>query len=191
MPNAILTCTKCSVPVPAELYNLPRLTPCPACAAPLLINVFPAFVRTTTSVMAESLLIQGESSCFYHTEKKAVLPCDSCGRFLCALCDVDFNGQHVCPTCLEVGKKKGKIKNLLNHRTRYDSIAIALAVFPLLIFYITPLTAPIAIYIAIRYWNAPVSIVPRRHKVRYVSAIVIASLQIIGWAVGIYYFTNR
>ncbi|MEO7298832.1 MAG: hypothetical protein ABI042_09680, partial [Verrucomicrobiota bacterium] len=101
MPNAILTCTKCSVPVSAELYNLPRLTPCPACAAPLLINVFPAFVRTTTSVMAESLLIQGESGCFYHPEKKAVLPCDSCGRFLCALCDVDFNGQHVCPTCLE------------------------------------------------------------------------------------------
>ena len=191
MQPALLTCTKCTGPVPAEFYNLPILTPCPTCATPLQVHVYPALLRPITTTAAESLLVPGESGCFYHPEKKAALPCDSCGRFLCALCDVEFNNQHLCPACLEAGNKKGKIRNLQNRRIRYDNIAVALAILPLLVFYLTFITAPGAIYLAIRHWNSPGSIVPRRTKPRYLIAIILASLQIIGWAVGIFYFVNR
>ena len=128
-------------------------------------------------------MVEGEASCFYHPQKKALLPCDGCGRFLCALCDCDLNGRHFCPTCLEAGRNKGKIKNLQKGRTLYDSIALSLAVLPVVVLfgiYFTFITAPMALYVAIRYWNAPLGIV-RRTKVRYIVAIILSLIQIAVW----------
>jgi hypothetical protein len=179
--STLIRCTKCQAALLEDTFNLPDLAPCPSCATPLQVEIFPAFFRKIApGQAAEAVLVEGESSCFYHPAKKAVRPCDGCGRFLCALCDCELSGKHFCPTCLDVGKTKGKIKNLDNHRTRYDSIALAVAIFPVLIFYFTIVTAPMALFIAIRYWKAPQSIV-RRHRIRMIIAIVIALLEIGGW----------
>ena len=165
------------------VFNQPDFAPCPACGLPLLTEVFPALFRKASAPQSgQAILVEGESSCFFHPQKKAVLPCDSCGRFLCALCDCPLQGQHFCPTCLEAGSTKGKIKSLENQRTLYDQIALSLAILPLLIFYFTLITAPMALYIAIRYWNAPRSIV-RGNKIRYIIAIIIALLEIGGWTI--------
>jgi hypothetical protein len=138
----------------------------------------------------EAALIETESTCFYHPQKKAHLPCEGCGRFLCALCDCELHGKHYCPACLEVGRTKRKIKSLETERTLYDSLALSLAVIPLVIFYLTFVTAPAALYIAVRYWNAPRSIV-HRSKIRLVLAIIIASLQIVGWGIAIYFIVAK
>ena len=135
-------------------------------------------------------MVEGESSCFYHPQKKAVVPCQGCGRFLCALCDCELQGEHFCPACLEVGRQKGRIKRLENQRTLYDAIALSVAILPMLIIYFTIITAPIALFIALRYWNAPRSIV-RRTKIRLILAISIATLQILGWGVVIYFIVSR
>ena len=108
------------------------------------------------------------------------MPCEACGRFLCAVCDVELSGAHLCPGCLESGKKKGRLKQLENSRTLYDSMALAVALYPMILVWPTIISAPIAIYLAIRYWNAPSSIV-RRGKWRAVLAIIIGLLQILGW----------
>ena len=79
-----------------------------------------------------------------------------------------------------------RITRLENQRTLYDGIALSLAVLPLLVFYFTLLTAPIAIFIAIRHWNTPRSIV-RRTRIRLVLAIILATIQIIGWGVAAYF----
>jgi hypothetical protein len=71
----------------------------------------------------------------------------------------------------------------------YDSIALSLAVYALLIFYLTLVTAPIAIFIAIRHWNSPRSIV-HRTKIRLVLAIAIAAAELVGWAVLIYFVST-
>jgi len=171
--------------------NRAELTPCPSCGSPLQVEIFPAFFkRIAPGRQGESLMVEGESSCFYHPQKKAVVPCQACGRFLCALCDCELHGRHFCPACLEVGKQKGKISSLENKRTLYDGIALSLAIVPMLIFYFTIITAPMALYLAIRYWNAPRSIV-HRTKIRYIFAIILASLQIIGWAIGIYFLVTN
>ncbi|HUN56050.1 MAG TPA: hypothetical protein VMU29_12940 [Smithella sp.] len=73
------------------------------------------------------------------------------------------------------------MKNLETHRTLYDSIALYIAILPLLIFWITIITAPVSIYVAIRYWKAPGSIIPRT-KARFIAAMVISGFQIAGWA---------
>ncbi len=134
--------------------------------------------------VGEAVMVEGEASCFYHPAKKAVLLCESCGRFLCAVCDVEMNGVHLCPACVESGKKKGRLKQLENRRTLYDSLALAVAVYPIILVWPTLISAPAAIYIAVRYWNAPSSVVPRS-KWRAVLAIILALLQIVGW-VGIF-----
>jgi hypothetical protein len=163
------------------LYNAPELRACPACGAKAQIDVFPAALRPPgPSSTGEAVMVDGEASCFYHPAKKAVLPCESCGRFLCAVCDVEINGQHLCPGCLASGKKKGKLKQLENRRTLYDSLALAVAVYPMVLVWPSIIGAPITLYIAIRYWKAPSSVVPRT-KWRFVLAIIIALLQIGGW----------
>jgi hypothetical protein len=147
----------------------------------LQVEVFPAALRPPgPSATGERVAIEGEASCFYHPAKRAVVPCESCGRFLCAVCDVEMNGQHLCPACIESGKNKGRMQKLQNRRTLYDSLALAVALFPMIFVYPTIITAPIVLYIAIRRWNAPSSVVPRS-RWRMVLAVIIALLQIAGW----------
>src|SRR6516164_8202709 len=146
-----IACPKCKSVLGAEYFNRTELQPCPACSRLLRVDVFPALFREEKTVAAERVMAEGEASCFYHPEKKAAVVCDACGRFLCALCDVDFNGQHLCPACLEAGGQKGKIAKLQNARTRHDRIALALAVLPVAIFpliYFTIVTAPAALFYA-------------------------------------------
>lgn len=133
--------------------------------------------------VGEKLTSAEEAACFYHPQKRASVPCDSCGRFLCALCDVQLHGQHLCPACIQSGAKKGKIKNLENERKLYDNMALGLAFawITLLGAYFTFITAPMAIYISIRRWNTPMSILPRHSKLRFVIAILLALGQIVGW----------
>lgn len=190
MNTALIECPSCRTPLVEGVFNLSGMAPCPNCRTPLQIEVFPALFRpTAVGRQAEAVMLEGESSCFYHPQKKAVLPCDACGRFLCALCDCEVGGQHFCPTCLEAGRTKRKIRNLEQSRTRYDDVALALAVLPVLCFYPSLVTAPIAVYISIRHWNTPLSIV-HRSKIRYVLAMIIATLEIVGWAVFFYFLAN-
>jgi hypothetical protein len=188
MTSPLPSCPACRTPLGEAMLNLPELTPCSACGVPVQAEIFPALFRPPARGRdGEAVMVEGESSCFYHPQKKAVIPCEGCGRFLCALCDCELRGEHFCSACLEVGRQKGRIKNLEDQRTLYDGIALAVAIVPLLIFYFTIITAPIALYIALRYWNAPRSLI-HRTKIRLILAIVLATLQIVGWGVGIYFF---
>jgi hypothetical protein len=161
--------------------NSAELSACSSCKALLRADVYPALYKSLpVGLSGEALHMDKEASCFYHPRKKAVIPCSACGRFLCALCDVKFNGNHLCPACLEKGKTKRKIKNLENHRTCYDTIALLVATLPMLIYWFTILTAPLTIFLTVKFWKAPSSIIPRT-KVRFVLAALIAGLQITGW----------
>jgi hypothetical protein len=190
MPAVPLHCPNCRTPVADTAINQATFQPCFECQSLLQVEVYPAmFRRIAPAQSGELALVEGESTCFYHATKKAVLPCHACGRFLCALCDCELNGEHFCPACLETGQSKGRIKNLDTRRTLWDSIALSLAVLPVVVFifwFLTIVTAPMALFIAIRYWNAPLSIV-RRTRIRYVLAIVLAAIQMTGWGILIYF----
>jgi hypothetical protein len=189
--NPLVSCPGCRAVLLKDVFNRPEMTPCPSCGVPLRVEVFPAlFRKINPGESAQTIIVADESSCFYHPQKKAVRPCDGCGRFLCALCDCELQGQHFCPTCLEAGKSKRKIQNLDNQRTRYDSIALSLAIFPVLIYYLTFITAPMALFVAIRYWNSPPSLVGQ-NRARSVLAILLALLQMAAWIMIIFFLVHR
>jgi hypothetical protein len=194
MNSALIQCPVCRAWLIGGPFNQPEFAPCPACGVPLQTEIFPAlFRKISAGQTGEAVIIEGESSCFYHPQKKAVLPCDGCGRFLCALCDCPLDNRHFCPTCLETGRTKGKIRTLENQRTLYDSIALSLALYPLLFICFIQMiiiTASISLYVAIRYWNAPQSIL-RRTKVRFIAAIILALVDIACWACYIIFVTTR
>lgn len=189
MPDAIPAgpvCPHCQTSLPGALCNTPGLVDCPACRGSLHAAVFPALFRPVEHGTAgERIGLEGEAGCFYHAGRKAVLACEGCGRFLCALCDVPLGGQHLCPACIETGKKKGKLANLNRHRVLHDDVALALAAYPLVIpifgWIVSPLTAPACFYVVFRYWKEPLGVV-RRSRWRYVLAILLAALTLAGWA---------
>lgn len=181
----VVTCPKCHTILPEQVINTGAVDPCPACSIRIQVDVFPAFFKPVeTGGAGETILVDGEASCFYHPKKRATVPCASCGRFLCALCDVDLKGEHICPTCLETGQKKGKLIDLENRRTLYDSAALSLALLPLLMWPVTLITAPAAIVTAIYAWNKPSSIIGRT-RFRIYLAILFSLLEIAGWVVGL------
>jgi hypothetical protein len=152
---------------------------CPSCYRALTIEIFPALFRERATIDAGTLaLAEGEACCYEHAAKRAVSLCNQCGRFLCALCEVDVGGAIWCPSCLQLDKPAPGLNALETRRTLYDSISLALATWPaFLFFYPSIFTAPVVVYLAIRYWKAPSSLIPR-NKWRFIVALLIAFLQL-------------
>lgn len=182
-----VSCAQCRTPL-SDLFNVGELRACPGCGTPTLVEVFPALFRArVVGAAAETILAEGDAGCFFHPQKKALVPCEGCGRFLCALCDVELHGQHLCPACLEVGRKQGRLKNLENHRDLHDRTALLCATLPLLLgVWPSIVGAPFALFLVVRHWNAPGDYVQPGKK-RLVLAGILATLQMLGW-IGVFLF---
>jgi hypothetical protein len=180
-----VACTSCKTSLPADFLD-GAFHMCPRCEASMRVRTFAAFGRELPSVPAETALIEGESSCFYHAHKKAVVACENCGRFLCALCDVEIGGVHRCPQCLERGKRKRELDTLETEHTRYDRIAFALTTVTFLFWPITLISAPVALFIVIKYWKRRSKILPGA-RIYYILAGILAVAEICGWGL-LFYF---
>ena len=141
--------------------------------------MFPALFEQRPPFDAAAITaLENEASCYNHASKRADFACAQCGRFLCALCNIEIDGRSWCPACIDAGIKERKIPVLETQRTLYDSIAFGVATVPMLFFYVVFLTAPLAIFLSLRFWKAPSSLIPRS-KVRHILAIVFAVLQLL------------
>jgi hypothetical protein len=181
MGAASLTCDRCRARLPVAALNTQDLVACPSCRTPLRYLVFPAYYRAHAPAQTgETILVDGESSCFYHPTKKAVVPCEGCGRFLCALCDMELDSRHLCPKCLEAAKDKRTMNTLETERYRYDSLALGLAIVGLIpcFWYFLVFIAPAALYLSIRHWNTPFSVV-ETSRWRFVVAAILALCEIV------------
>jgi len=167
-------CPKCQAALPPAGFNTGQRFACPGCRSDLWVEVFPSLVRPAPKGGAgEAVLVAGESACFYHETKKAVVVCDACGRFLCGLCDCALAGRHYCPACLNAGKQNRRILELETVRPLYGRQAFVLSILP---FFITGL---VALYIALRYRKAPASLVkPQRWM--FPAALVLGGIQTLG-----------
>ena len=174
-----LHCSQCDSVLPDAEEDTPEWRECSGCGSLIQVQVFPAYYRPITPTKTEALR-DGESSCFFHQQKPAVVPCDECGRFLCALCRVEFGSRNICPGCIGAGMQKDKLPALQTRRHRFDSVALFVATVPALLIWPTLISAPVAIYLCIRHWTDPAGLLPRS-RWRFVAAFLIAIVQVGGW----------
>jgi hypothetical protein len=184
-----MRCTKCRAPLRPDSFQENSLSACPVCHSRLVAYAFPALLAGIAKGSKAAAAEESEATCFYHPAKRAVRPCDGCGRFLCALCDIDFNGSHLCPGCLEKDRTSGR-EDLVQRRTLYDTLALYLSLLPLLMWPVTFVTAPAALYFVIRHWKTPGSLI-KRTKIRFILAALFATAQIAGWIVVAIYILSE
>jgi len=142
------------------------------CSRDVDVTVFPVALHPPVAAAPEAVVTGQEASCYNHAMNRAMAACDSCGRFLCALCDIEGAGGHVCPACFERKEEPAQ-----HQRINYDSIALALVTLPMLLCWVPILTTPAALFFAFKFWSAPSPVFPRG-KWRLWLTVLIAVLQV-------------
>jgi hypothetical protein len=181
--TAELRCDRCKTLIAADIWNRPGGGACSICGRWLWASVFPALSKVSRGSAAAAIQAESEAACYYHPASRAQNACDSCGRFICALCDLDVEGRHLCPSCLHTpsGTAPEAVRIVDNRRVLYDSIVLALAIGgPVVFLWPSLVTGPLSVVLAIWYWKRPRSIVPRT-PVRFILAILLGLLQCAFW----------
>ena len=148
---AEVTCPHCSAEIPADS----RWQNCPYCLKWLQIRVWPIVRQSTHAGSA----LSDQATCFFHPDKAFQACCQRCGRFVCALCDLQLGAEHVCPTCFERGRgESGAEAGKAEWRYRdvlYDSIALTVG-WAWILFWPTIVAAiPAVIFLHAKYRKAP------------------------------------
>ena len=178
MATQAICCGECSWPVPLEAWNREEGTRCPGCSQRVEALVFPAIEGRSVGALPEAVIAETEASCFYHPASRAAVPCDQCGRFLCSLCDIEIDARHLCPACFQSDVRANKLEVVETQRTSmYDTVALALATLPGLLFWPAIIGAPAALWVIVRRWRSPGSVVPRT-RIRFYLAALFALTEI-------------
>jgi len=148
---------------------------CPSCANRLQACLWPVIRQNTKAAVA----LSDQATCYFHPDKAFQACCQRCGRFVCALCDLQLGAEHVCPACFERGRSDsstGASKAEWRHRdVLYDSIALMVG-WVWIIFWPTLVAAiPSVITLHVKFRKAPRSyLIPRsgwRFWVAYVGLL--------------------
>jgi hypothetical protein len=162
---------------------------CGSCATALTYMMFPA--RNRTKPVARAVRsVDGDATCFFHVQNQAASVCEGCGRYVCVVCEVPSeDGRKLCPPCLSSGRKKVAAK--ADEVVVYGSLATTMALLPILMWPLTLVTAPIALFLAIYGWKKPRSLI-HPGSARFIVAMVLAVLQIGGWVTfGLYLWVEN
>jgi len=143
---------------------------CPYCEKRLQIRVWSTVQQNTSTAAA----ISDQATCFFHPDKAFQACCQRCGRFVCALCDLQLGVEHVCPACFELGRANsvaGAGTAEWRHRDLlYDSIAVTIGWGWILFWPVFVAAFPAAIVLHVKYRKAPRSYLIPRHGWRFWAA---------------------
>lgn len=178
-----LACPRCKRVLGPESWRDDRSGQCFRCETEFEFVGFPALRASRARVAAQPAVLADDSVCFFHAENRAEAICDGCGRLLCTVCAVPFAGQKLCPSCV-AATRSSDAPSVVRDRVLYDSIALSLAVLPLIIWPFTLATAPISLGMVVYGWNKPGSLVRGRSRVRLIIAGLLATLEIAAWITG-------
>jgi hypothetical protein len=166
---------------------------CPFCQTRLQIRLWRALRQNTRAAAATP----DQATCFFHPDRAFQACCQQCGRFVCALCDLQLGEEHVCPTCFERGRADSGLdggKAEWRHRdVLYDSIAVTIGWAWIILWPVFVAALPAAIFLHVKYRKAPRSyLIPRsgwRFWVAYVGLawlplLLTASIFIPRWLAG-------
>ena len=169
--SQMFPCPRCKKLLAPPTQTGPQRLNCVQCGD-IEAVVFPrALEPQPQAERAERIIDDQDASCFYHVESKARAACESCGRFLCALCEVQMGDAVICPGCIAAGRRKGNLDKSKSEELLWDQLVLALAAACLLIFYLAPLMLIPIVWIVIRQWNAPRRSLMPRSRASYYAAL--------------------
>jgi hypothetical protein len=156
-PPAVI-CPHCSADIPADS----AWQSCPYCQKQLQLRIWPVIRQNNNAAVAMS----DQATCFFHPEKAFQACCQRCGRFVCALCDLQLGAEHVCPACFERGRANSGVEAAkAEWRYRdvlYDSIALTTGWGWILFWPVVLAAIPTVIVLHVKYRKAPRSyLIPR------------------------------
>jgi hypothetical protein len=183
-------CARCDSPLPLWELASAGVAACTTCGSRNTVRVFPALFAAPAAPAVPESALEGEAACFDHPSKRAVAACHLCGRFVCALCSVEFDGQVWCPTCVAAGKGQRQTVYLDPSRMLYDSIALTVPLASLIAWPITAITGPGTIVFSAMRWKRPLSLV-RKSRWRFVVAIAIGLAETVGWILLVVYLWGK
>jgi hypothetical protein len=179
-----LACPECGFELKPDFTASSEYRACHVCGHETSVLPYPScFAQGQTITQADLRREEDDASCFYHESKKAANACAQCGRFICALCSAQIGEQVLCPACVVSSEKASGEKRpgrLERGRTLYDSLSLIVAVFPALTISFSIVGGPIAVYLALRYWKRPGSVV-RRYQWRKWLALGLGLAETGGW----------
>ena len=149
---------------------------CPGCSSQYFASVFPAALYGIEQGKRGELVIGEEASCFNHPGHAAVVACGECGIYLCALCDLEIEGRHLCPSCLN--KVADKLATVKDKCVLHDEIALSMSILPILIYFSMVITAPACIIYSCICWNKVKTPYPR-NRWRFIVAAIFGALETI------------
>lgn len=160
-PAGTVACPGCNGDV-APLETARGWQTCPYCEKRLHIRLWPAIWRNANAAVA----MADQATCFFHPDKAFQACCQRCGRFVCALCDLQLGAEHVCPTCFERGRtnsvQEGSNAEWRHRDVLYDSISLTLGWSWILFWPVIVAAFPAAIVLHVKYRKAPRSfLIPR------------------------------
>ena len=166
--HGVVTCPHCSIDIPADA----EWQSCPYCQKWLQIYVWPVVRQNSNATTA----LSDQATCFFHPDKALQACCQRCGRFVCALCDLQLGAEHVCPACFERGRAdSGAEASKAEWRYRdvlYDSIALTVGWAWILFWPVIVAAIPTVIVLHVKYRKAPRSYLIARSGWRFWAAYV-------------------
>ena len=184
-----VTCPECNGILASVVDTNTGWQSCPYCEKRLQVRVWGAVRQITNAAAA----LANQATCFFHPDKVFQACCRRCGRFVCALCDLQLGAEHVCPTCFERGRADSGVaagKAEWRHRdVLYDSIAVTVGWCWILFWPLIVAAIPAAIFLHVKYRKAPRSYLIPRHGWRFWAAyaglmwlpLLVASSLLVGW----------
>jgi hypothetical protein len=179
-PTPALPCPRCKRALPAASWIDEHDGVCLNCRTEFEFIPFRALNFANVRAAPQAAVLASDSVCFFHAENRAESVCDGCGRLLCPVCTVPFAGQKLCPVCI-AASKRSDAPHGIRERVLYDGVALALGLFPLIIWPFTLLTAPLALGFVIHGWRKPGSLVRGPGRIRLILAGILALVQIGAW----------
>lgn len=184
---AEVRCALCNQPRAVNDLMAAGVGTCPRCGRQSTVAAFPALYDRAIKppALPADAPREGEASCFYSPGRRATKECSHCGVLISDTWAAQWGSETVCLKCLEHLRQKGEDSRFQSSRVLWDNVALVLALLPLtfIFWWAVFFSAPAALFIAIRHWNSPRSIVPRG-RARLVIAIILASLEVCGMAFG-------
>jgi len=129
-------CEKCRHPLPLFSNGALFETTCQTCRAIYEGALFRVSEQYLPQTQAVKTIQQAEDAqCFFHPGKQAVEVCSTCGRMVCALCDIEQSNGHICPSCINDRKRvdeDGRVRRSWAYTNAAWSLMLLNVVIPIL-----------------------------------------------------------